>query len=502
MMAKVLQLLFIGWICCGMYGNVHAGTYYYHFNERCQSAYKLIMSLQMKEAIQLLEAEKKAAPQNLIPWFLDNYIDFFELFFNEDPAQYQLRLKHRTTRLQKMDMGSAANPYHAFTKAVINFQWAAIRIKFGDRWDAGWEMRRSYLLIKENLQKYPHFAPNQLYYGAMQVGVSTIPDGYKWLTSLLGMRGDMQNGIRSIESFLRSSLPDALLFREEGIFYYCYLQFHVLNNKAGILKYIRDQDLDVEHNHLFNYLTTNLYLNNQQAAAAEATLLKRSAKPGYMSTPVWDLEMGYAKLYQLEPDAPVYLERFIKNFKGKFYVKDVLLKLSWWYYLQGDMPKARDYMARVLTSGSTETEADKQAQRTAQANEFPPAELLKARLYSDGGMHQQAIAVLQGLSSNNYQTTSDQLEFDYRLGRIYDDMGKDSLAIRHYDATITKGSNRKEYFAARAALQAGFIYEQRKDWQQAQKAFQKCLNMKGHDYKNSLDQRAKAGLVRIKPYLK
>ena len=90
-----------------------------------------------------------------------------------------------------------------------------------------------------------------------------------------------------------------------------------------------------------------------------------------------------------------------------------------------------------------------------------------------------------------------KLEYAYRLARIYDEMGMDSNAIRLYDATIKIGSNRPEYFAARSALQLGYIYEKTGDKANARKSYQTCLDMEGHDYKNSLDQRAKAGMLRL-----
>ncbi len=52
---------------------------------------KKSLSLKLNTGKQILEAEKKAHPNNLIPYFLDNYIDFFTLYFNEDPAEYQRR---------------------------------------------------------------------------------------------------------------------------------------------------------------------------------------------------------------------------------------------------------------------------------------------------------------------------------------------------------------------------------------------------------------------------
>jgi hypothetical protein len=43
----------------------------------------------------------------------------------------------------------------------------------------------------------------------------------------------------------------------------------------------------------------------------------------------------------------------------------------------------------------------------------------------------------------------------------------------------------------------GYIYEKRKEKAKAIECYQACLDMKEHDYKNSLDQRAKAGIQRV-----
>jgi tetratricopeptide (TPR) repeat protein len=67
-----------------------------------------------------------------------------------------------------------------------------------------------------------------------------------------------------------------------------------------------------------------------------------------------------------------------------------------------------------------------------------------------------------------------------------------------YLLAIKLGENRPEYYAARAALQIGYIYEERGKKNIAITYFQRCLDMKEQDYKNSLDQKAKAGIERCK----
>jgi tetratricopeptide (TPR) repeat protein len=473
-----------------------SGQKVFDFNTACRNAYKEIIQLKLDNGQRMLDIEKSKNPNNLIPYFLENYIDFFTLFFNEDPAEYKKRIGNREKRLDLIDDGPGNSPFYLYTKAVIHFQWASIRIKFSYNWDAGWEFRRSFLQMKDNLESFPAFSPNLMYNGAMQVAAGTIPDGYKWLSNLLGIKGSIKNGMMRLEKFLNATDEWALLFREEAIFYYCYLKFYIQNDKDGVFNFIQSQKLDVVNNHLFAYLAANLGINNQSAELAKGIITSRNMANGYFVTPVWDMELGYAKMFHLEPDAVVYLERFVNNFKGKFYVKDALQKLSWYYHLQGDHEKALVYRKKILEKGSTDTEADKQAQKEAGTSTWPNPLLLRARLLNDGGYHREALRLLHGKNINEFALPEEKLEFAYRAGRIYDDLAADEQAIIYYRNAIALGEKRKEYFAARAALQIGFIYEKKGDKTAALTWFRRCMSMKDHDFKNSLDQRAKAGIAR------
>ena len=470
----------------------------FDFNINCQLAYKEIIKLKLSSGQQMIDAEKKLHPDNLIPYFLENYIDFFILFFNEDASAFTLKENNEEKRLLLMSKGSESSPYYLFTKSVIHFQWAAIKIKFGNNWDAGWDFRRSFLQGKENQEKFPAFLPNAMLNGTMQVAAGTIPDGYKWLSNLLGIKGSIKAGMLQLNQFLAQNETSAMLYHEEAIFYYLYLKFYIENKKEDVFAFIEKNKLDVINNHLFAYLAANLGVNAQRSDYAKNILLQKNNSPEYFQMPVWDLEMGYVKLNHLDADADTYLKNFIEKFKGKFYVKDVLQKLSWFYYLQNDQQKADEFRALILKKGSTETEADKQAQKEATSGIWPDKILLKARLLDDGGYYNESLKLLLAKSSSDFVKPADKLEFAYRLGRIYDDIGKTQDAISAYSIAINTGSQSKEYYAARAALQTGYIYEKSGDKVSACAYFQKCIDMKDHDYKNSLDQRAKAGIARCK----
>ena len=54
------------------------------------------------------------------------------------------------------------------------------------------------------------------------------------------------------------------------------------------------------------------------------------------------------------------------------------------------------------------------------------------------------------------------------------------------------------YFAANAALQLGIIYEKQADFKKAAEYYELAQSMENVEYKNSINQKAKAGLNRIK----
>ncbi len=478
-----------------------AAQSHFSYNEGCRAAYEEIIKLRLAPAQSLLDAEKRKDPGNLVPVLLENYIDFFTLFFNEDPAQYKLLAPNREKRLALLKNGPANSPWYRFSTGVIHFQWAVVRIKFGYNWDGGWEFRRAYVDFRDNASRFPDFHPNKMYRSAMQVAAGTIPDGYKWLSNLLGIRGTIKEGMNGLRSFLRNNDPQAQLYRNEALFYFCYLSFYVENDKDGVLELVQREALDTKNNHLFAYLATNLSIHNQQAENALAVIIGRNTDAGYFKTPVWDLEKGYVLLYKGSPEAGVAFERFIKDFKGRYYVKDALQKLAWHYYMADDLTKANQYRQELIRRPESNSEADKQAHREAESGVWPNKLLLRARLYSDGGYHREALRLLHGKSERDFTGIAEQLEFYYRAARIYDDLGNDSEALRFYQLAINLGRNRKEYYAARAALQSGFIYEQQKRFDLARQQFNSVLAMKDHEFKNSIDQKAKAGLNRCRESL-
>lgn len=471
----------------------------FDFNARCEQAYHQILMLKTDAGQRILNEEKKAHPDNLIPYFLENYIDLFTLFFDENPKVYEERRQNRDHRLNLMEQGPKNSPYYLFTKAMIHIQWGFLKLKFGDNVSAIWDFRHAYLEVQENDKKFPDFSPNKIILGSMQALIGTIPSGYRWVTHILGFtNGSVIKGIALLHSYINDHSRLGRLFKEEAYFYYVYLKFYIQHRPDEAMQFIKEKNLDIANNALYAFMTANLALNNHQSAFGMQVLENLEKGPEYVEMPILDYEMGTMKLYHLELDDAIYhFKRFIQTYTGKFYIKDALFKLSWCYYLKGDMKQAKKYQKLVESEGNTVVDADKVALREAQKNGWPDPTILKARMLMTGGYFQDALKMLKQKDIEDYHDLLNKIEYAYFLGRINDEMGRDDKAILLYRAAIKGGSKRPEYYAARAALQTAFIYEQRKDTAKALEYFHKCLNMQEEEYKRTLDQRAKAGINRL-----
>ncbi len=470
----------------------------YDFNATCVQAYNEVNKLKIAPATALIAKAKQQNPQNLIPVLLDAYTDFYVLFLLENPADYKLRFKNFERSIEALEEGPKNNPLYNYCLSNVYIHRAMVSLKFGHFWDAGWDIRRSFMLADENHKKFPAFTGDDLLYGALQGIVGTVPKGYQWLTNLLGMRGSQKQGMTLVANFANGTDVWAKLFSPESHFIYPYLLFHLQNEKDAALAFIKDKKLDLVNNHLHAWTAANLALNHKASSQTKNIIENRNKSAEYLSLPFWDFELGCAKLYALDLDAATpLLTKYTEQFKGNFYIKDALQKLSWANFLKGDMRAAEAARKQIFLRGGTDTDADKQALKDAKSGVWPNALLLKARLLTDGGYTKEALAILQGKQAI-FTSAGDKLEYVYRIGRIYEDMGKDLEAVTYYKQTIQLGANQTAYFAARAALQAGQILEKRGQKKEAILFYEQCLAMEEHSYKNSLDQRAKAGIARCK----
>jgi tetratricopeptide (TPR) repeat protein len=207
--------------------------------------------------------------------------------------------------------------------------------------------------------------------------------------------------------------------------------------------------------------------------------------------------MGIMLLTKLDTACVFYFERYLKKNKSDILIKDAWQKMAFAWYIAGDMNKANYCRKQAGTQGTARMDADKQAEKFSESNVWPLKKLLQARLLSDGGYYSQALIILNSIDNANLTSPADKAEYYFRLGRVYEETGNSNKGLQFYQSTINAGKEGHEQFAARAALQKGRIYEQSGNNAMAIASYKECLDMPSHDFQNSIDHQAKAGLNRL-----
>ncbi|TAF56511.1 MAG: hypothetical protein EAZ62_01085, partial [Sphingobacteriia bacterium] len=332
----------LGWLVMVLWAHAVGAQMRYQFNTKCLVTYQAITRLESVPARNFLEDLKKTEPQNAAPVMLEDYLDFFQLFINEDPNDYARLYPQFQTRLDRLSKADKASPFYLYGLAVVRSHRAIVQIKFNHYWDAARDLRKAYLLLEENQERYPGFSPNTLLFASLQTVIGTLPSSYKWIVNLLGMKGDLNGGLEKIKALANSKDPWAKVFFPETAFVYPYLLFHLANRPDEALAFVRNNQLDLVNNHLHAYMAANLYLNHKEAARSKQVIESRNPSPTYMPLVVWDFTLGYVHLYHLEYQlAQQHYESFLRQFKGKFYVKEVYQRIAWAQYLQGQEQKAK-----------------------------------------------------------------------------------------------------------------------------------------------------------------
>jgi tetratricopeptide (TPR) repeat protein len=472
------------------------------FNENCKQAYSEMMCLRLVQAGTRMQTEKQLNPENQVPYIIENYIDFIKVLIGEEEKDF-IRLKSsKELRLQRLAIADKNSPWFLYSQAMIYMQSGVARIKFNEYVNAGLDINRAYRLLMENQRKHPDFVMNKAGLGIMHSLIGTIPPKYQWAVHSLNFEGTIPEGNSEInEAYLQVAGDPKLSFLLPETFFL--LAFVTLNLSADIpaalnmVTKINSTPLAplLKESPLLTYTIATIYA---RAGENEKVIQVLTACPHSADRyPFHFLNymLGIAKLNRLDTDACYPLLNFLGSFKGKNYIRSAYMHLAWYYQIQNEPQQCNIYTERILLRGNDQVDNDREAMTFAEKKPSPELSLLKARLLCDGGYYARAIHELEGFKPHN---RSAELEYTYRLGRIYHNWGKIEDAITYYKETITAGEKMPYYFAANASLQLGMIYENRANYQLAELYYSKVLDMDFEEYQFSISNKAQAGLNRIK----
>ena len=472
---------------------------HFKWTPKAKAAYQSVIDLRLGLAEKQIAVLRRDEPDNLMVHHLENYVDFFRVFINEDKAEFERLEANKDRRLDAIKNGDSLSPYYLYLQADIRLQWALARLKFEEYATAFFETNKAFKLLDENTQKHPHFMPNRKDLGILHAMIGTIPDSYKWLVeSLTSMEGTIAQGQRELKEVVQYARRHEFTYDTETYVFYAYLNLHLGNDEESAWKLINQSNLQPDKSPLAAFITANIAMRTDRNDEAIRILENRPRGAEFPVFPYLDYMLGSAKLNRLDADADVYFKKYLRDFKGRNFIKDTYRRLAWHDLIHGNRSGYAHYMQKVKTQGYTIVGGDESALAEAEKGELPDKDLLKARVLFDGGYYQKAYDVLIKKTVAGYESQRYSLEYNYRMGRVLHRMKKYPEALIYYDKTIETGRNSEWYFACRSALEKGRIYEVKGDKAAAKEAYRTCLDIKPAEYKTGLHQQAKAGLSRVR----
>jgi tetratricopeptide (TPR) repeat protein len=311
---------------------------------------------------------------------------------------------------------------------------------------------------------------------------------------LAGLKGDVKTGM----DYLAQVEKNDPYFKEEASLLITICNNYIVSNGdkrfAQMEALIKGRPTSL----LYRYLYATLLIKNSNGAKSLEILNTISLGNQYLDFPYLHFLKGELLLFKGSyKEARKEYQAYLKEFKGKNTIKDTWLKIALCYLFEGNEKEAKVALAEIPKHGQEVYDSDKYAERTALVGELPDKTLSRVRFYTDGGYYKEAEELLSTISSSSYHRKRDKLEYFYRTGRLYHKTAKIPDAKTYYEKTIQLNGEDSYYFAPNAALQLGYIYEAEKNKVKAKECFEKALKYKNHEYKNSIDNKAKAALSRL-----
>jgi tetratricopeptide (TPR) repeat protein len=458
--------------------------------EDINKPYTLILNLHLSDARILLPEIK--SPEQM---YVAGLADALELMVTEDDSKFDSYEELYQKRVDQLEEINPATSASLFTLAELRLQWAFVYLKFGHEFDAAWNIRQAYNTVQECKKKYPDFLPIKKTSGLLDIMLGSVPEKYQWVMNLLNMEGSVDLGLKDLEQVIDQS--PTLKF-ETTLLYNLFRGFVLQQTESAMAGFTENINAFPE-NRLALFLGASIAIKNSQSEKALSYLQKITQDKHGILIPYADYQLGEVYLHKGEYESSIRsYQKFIVGYLGHNYIKDAHYKIGVCYWLLGNKTEASRYFDKAKDEGKESTEADKYAARSLLTREYPNVKLSKIRYATDGGYYDDARKIMNSIGEKELTSSKDKVEFLYRKARLFHKSGSYSEAQKFYLETIAKQEEENWYFAPNACLQLGYLLLAQEKSAEAKQYFEKALTYKKHEYKNSIDSKAKSALAQLK----
>lgn len=466
------------------------------FTPELKKAFYHIVEMRFEEARKLVKSERHKQPENRATDYLFTAMTCMELFVNEDNLAYEDQQESIDEAIERLEDLPDTEPYRNLFLGEIYTAQAILNGKFKNVLTAAWQFYKAYGFLTENHRAFPDFKPTYIPLGVLYAGIGSLPEEYRSMASLLGFEGSVAQGMLMLRRAYTdiSGNPELQFYRPYAGFVYSYVDYQLGADPSLSPEKL---GLEVESSSFLIYLQA-LYEVQQGKPAKAAQWLE--------SRPQGDQYLKFNYLYYLHgkillglnpAKAKRQLETYLQRNGSDPYVKSAYRYLSWYYLLEGRKDKAAEMRNMVYRHGSLNTGADRQAM---QENQHPlNAVLIESRILFDAARYGQALDILQeNEQSRCCGSPREEVEYFYRMGRIYESLEKPGEAATAFEKVMTVENASPSYALGNSALQLGLLYEQRADAEKARNWYKRSLRISKYPFYEGVHQKAKAGLSRLR----
>ncbi len=473
---------------------------YFKWDKELESILEDILHLQLLQAAPRLQEAQKKERFNLLSYYLEDYLDFYFAFVEGRPkAIYGKYMERKEARLAWLEQGSENDPYTLYTQADVHLRWAMIYALYQDNMLAFKSIKRAATLLERNEKRFPDFLLNKRAFGILHTMVGAIPSKYQWGTSLVGLKGSVEQGLSELQTVIQyGKQQPEFVFNEEVQQLYSMLLLYLGNDDPSAWAALNAALLNPQTNPMATYILVSHYIQTGKSKQGLLLLEQRVVTEEEYPFPQLELLEGHCKLYRLDESARTHYNNFLEMYQGVNGIKEAYQRLAWLALLENLPNQYFYYMQQVECKGKHYTSPDRSAMNemeTAKTKKQPHVTLLQARLYYDGGYYEKSYRTLEQCPLKDLKEEEEQVEYFYRKGRIYQKMRKKQLALEAFEETLQRGSKKPYYYACNAALQAGLVHESREEWKEARSYYERCLKEKPDQYQATLHSRAKVRLA-------
>jgi len=492
-----IKTIACAWLVILSFSTAHSQEDIY-WTPEAKAAYGLIFDLRIEESLKIIRLQSITHPENLIWPYLQDYALFLQIFIREDIKEISDFLENSLARLDRLTVVPESNPMSLMCQAQMHLHQCALRLEQNQYVAAATDINRAYKLLRKNQKLHPDDDANLRLFASLKIAFGAIPDQYRWLVSMVtSLNGTIDEGMAELNSILERNDPTGNIYYAETVLITALAEARLNNKTAKAVELMNKYFGKVPANKLIQYVMATCYIENGNNDAAIRTLITNAGASSSERFPYLDFMLGKCKLFRGDDDADIYFKNFLLFHKGSHYIKEAHQKLAWYNLMKNDRNTYFDHMRLILIKGEEETDGDKQAMKEAENLEVPHPDLLRSRLYIDGGYYEKAGAILNETLYKSLTHRAHRLEYLYRKGRLLEALKQYAEALHYYNLTIRSGEHEPYYYACSAAYHSGLIHESLGSEGAAERYYLICLQINPETYATSLHQKARTGLSRM-----